>query len=118
MVHSEIAQNRRIGAGTAKKNNAIVTRQFCNCAKEALRATAVDATGTVRLLLSVWSEYREMRISCAHYLRLQLLCGFQRENKTSSVASLSLLACTKNERHCVEKKKENIAMKTCERAWC
>ena len=98
----------------------IVTRQFYNCHGRGLPliATLVDAAGSVWLLLSVWSEYREMRISCAHYLRLQLLCCFQRENKTSSVASLSLLACTKNERHCVEKKKENIAMKTCERAWC
>ena len=39
MVHSEIAQNRSAGAGTAKKYDAIVTRQFCECAKEALRIT-------------------------------------------------------------------------------
>ena len=57
-----------------KKYDSIVTRQFCNCTKEALRATLVDATGTVRLLLSVWSECREMRISGPRYLRAELLC--------------------------------------------
>ena len=63
----------------------MVTRHFfCNCTKEALRATLVDATGTVRLLLSAWSEYREMRISGSQYLRGELLCCCQRENKTSS----------------------------------
>ena len=90
MVHSEIAQNRSAGAGTAKKYNAIVTTQFCNYTKEALRATAVDATGTVRLLLSVWSECREMRVSGAHYLRVQLLCCCQRGSKTSSVEKMFL----------------------------
>ena len=90
MVHREIAQNRSAGAGTAKQYNAIVTRQFSNCTKEALRATPVDAIGTVRLLLAVWSECREMWISGAHYLRVQLLCCCQCENKTSSVAKLFL----------------------------
>ena len=94
MVHGEIAQNRSAGAGTAKiytpKYDSIVTRQFCNFTKEALPATAVDATGRVWLLLSVWSECHEMRISGAHYLRVQLLCCCQRENKTSRVAILFL----------------------------
>ena len=85
MVHSTITRNRRIGAGTAEqKYSAIVTRQFNNCAKEALRTTLVDATGTVRLLLSVWSECREMRISGAHDLRVQLLCCCQRETKRAA----------------------------------
>ena len=39
MVHSEIPQNRSAGAGTGKKYNAIVTKQFYDCAKEALRST-------------------------------------------------------------------------------
>ena len=125
MVHSEIAQNRSAGAGTGKKYNAIVTKQFYDCAKEALRstkpklvhkrwhrknkiwshrndvfffngtkeafrATLVDAAGTVELLLSVWSEGPEMRISCAHYLRVKLLSCCQRENKKSRVAKLFL----------------------------
>ena len=152
MVRSTVNQNRRIGAGTAKqKYNAIVTRQFCNCAKEALRstkpkqaywrwhrkniygiivtrqffcnctkealrATLVDATGTVRLLLSVWSECREMWISGAYYLRLQLLCCCQRENKTSGVAKLFMSLQKKKEDIVQKKEMENIAMKTCERA--
>ena len=78
------------GAGTANQYDSIVTRQFCNCTKEASRATLVDAAGRVRLSLSVWSEYREMRISGAHYLRVQLLCCCQRGIKTSSVAKLRL----------------------------
>ena len=88
-----------------KKNDSIVTRQFCNCTKEALRATLVDATGTVRLSLSVWSECREMRMSGAHYLRVQLLCCCQRESKTNSVAKLflSLEKITKWNRHRNEK---------------
>ena len=73
-----------------KKYDSIVTRQFCNCTKEAIRATLVDATGTVRLLLSVWSECCEMRISGSRYLREQLLCCCQRGSKTSSVAKLFL----------------------------
>ena len=78
MVHSEIAQTRSAGAGTAKYillevYDSIVTRQFCKCAKEALRATSVHATGTVRLLLSVWSECRKMRVRSAQYLRVKLL---------------------------------------------
>ena len=31
MVHSEIAQNRSAGAGTANIYKPIVTRKFCNC---------------------------------------------------------------------------------------
>ena len=99
------------GAGTAKQYDSIVTRQFCNCTKEALRATLVDATGTVRLSLSVWSECREMRMSGAHYLRVQLLCCCQRESKTSSVPKLFLS---------LERKLDatGIAMKTCLRVSC
>ena len=33
MVHSEIAQIRSAGAGTAKNYNDMVTRKFYNCAK-------------------------------------------------------------------------------------
>ena len=39
-----------------KKYDGIVTRKFCNSTKGALRATLVDATGTVRLLPSVRME--------------------------------------------------------------
>ena len=47
-----------------KKYDGIVTRKFCNSTKGALRATLVDATGTVRLLLSVWSECHEALVTC------------------------------------------------------
>ena len=77
-----------------KKYNSIITSLFCFffaiCTNEALRATLVDATDTVRLLLSVWSECREMRISGSRYLRAELLCCCQRGSKTSSVAKLFL----------------------------
>ena len=73
-----------------EKYDSIVTRQFWNCTKEILRATLVDATGTVRLLLSVWSECPEMRISGSLYLRAELLCCRQRGSKTGSVAKLFL----------------------------
>ena len=73
-----------------KKYDSIVTRQICNCTKEALPATLVDATGAVRLLLSIWSECRETRISGAHYLRVQLLCCCQRGSKTRSASKLFL----------------------------
>ena len=86
MVHSEIAQNRGAGAGTAKKNNAIMARQSLQLREKALRATLVDAIGTVWLLLSAWSECRVMRISGSRYLRAELLCWCQRGSKTSSVA--------------------------------
>ena len=84
-----------------KKYDGIVTRKFCNSTKGALRATLVDATGTVRLLLSVWSECREMRISGSRYLRAQLPCCCQSESKTSSVTKLflSLEKITKWNRH-------------------
>ena len=104
-------QKGTLALAPQKKIDSIVTRQFCNCTKEALRATLVDATGTVRLSLSVWSECREMRISGAHYLRVQLLCCCQRESKTSSVAKLFLS---------LERKLDatGIAMKTCLRVSC
>ena len=70
------------------KNDSIVPRQVCNCTNDALRATLVYATGTVRLLISVWIECREMRINGAHYLRVQLLCCCQRESKPSRVVKL------------------------------
>ena len=57
-----------------------------------------------------------MRIGGAHYLRVQLLCCRQRENKTSSVAKLFMSLQKKNGRHRLEKKMEDIAMKTFERA--
>ena len=89
VVHSKNSEDRSAGTGTATKYNAIVTGQFCNCAKEALRitkpkmaywrwyrkkndsivkrqfcnctkealcSTLVEATGTVRLFLSVRME--------------------------------------------------------------
>ena len=79
----------------------IASQFFCNCAKETLRADLVDATGTVRLLLSVWSGCREMRLSGSHYLRVQLLCCCQHESKTRSVAKLfsNLEKVTKWNRH-------------------
>ena len=67
-----------------KKYDSIVTRQFCNCTKGALRATLVDATGTGRLLLSVWSECREMRISGYRYVRAELLCAVNVEAKRAA----------------------------------
>ena len=63
---------------------------FLQLHERGLRATLVDATGTVRLLLSIWSECREMRISSAHYLGAELRCCCKRGSKTSSVAKLFL----------------------------
>ena len=79
-------QNRRIGAGRVKINipGSMVTRQFYKCTKEAERTSLVDSAGTVPFLLSVWSEYREIRISGSRYLRGQLLCCCQHESKTST----------------------------------
>ena len=86
-------------------DDSIVTRQFCNCTKEALPATLVDATGTVWLSLSVRSECREMQISGAHYLAcaVALLLSTRKQNEQRSETVFELVE-KKNGRHRVEKK--------------
>ena len=72
------AQNGVLALAQQNKYDSIITKLsfllcfvLCNCTKEASRATLVDATGTVRFLLSVWSECHEMRISGSRYLRAE-----------------------------------------------
>ena len=71
-----------------KKYKCIVTKHFCNCTEEALWATLVDATGTVWLLVPVWSEWSEMRIrafitiACAVALLLSTWRQNEQRNET------------------------------------
>ena len=89
--YSEIAQHWR---WHRKKHYCIVRDSFSIAHKRHHeRLFLADATGTVRLSLSVRSEWSEIWIRGAHCLRVQLLCCCQHVSKTSSVTKL--LTCMK-----------------------